>query len=78
MRLRVQVVTLWYRCPEILLGDDCYTPAVDIWSLGCLGAEMLVGSPLFPGDAPIDMLFRIFRYKGPSSPKARLHALTRK
>jgi len=36
----VQIVTLWYRSPEILLGLDVYTTAVDMWSAGCIFAEM--------------------------------------
>jgi len=59
-----EVVTLWYRPPEILLGEKTYSTAVDIWSLGCIFAEMLTKKPLFPGDSEIDQLFRIFRLLG--------------
>eukprot|EP00095_Tigriopus_kingsejongensis_P004649 maker-scaffold29_size597861-snap-gene-4.35 protein:Tk04649 transcript:maker-scaffold29_size597861-snap-gene-4.35-mRNA-1 annotation:"cell division protein kinase 2" len=59
-----EVVTLWYRSPEILLGEKSYSTAVDIWSLGCIFAEMLNNSALFPGDSEIDQLFRIFRTLG--------------
>ena len=59
-----EVVTLWYRPPEILLGEKIYSTAVDIWSLGCIFAEMLTKKPLFPGDSEIDQLFRIFRLLG--------------
>jgi len=59
-----EVVTLWYRAPELLLGEQCYTTSVDIWSLGCLFAEMLTSRPLFPGDSQIDMLYRMFRTLG--------------
>ncbi|XP_014117822.1 PREDICTED: cyclin-dependent kinase 2, partial [Pseudopodoces humilis] len=59
-----QVVTLWYRAPEILLGCKYYSTAVDIWSLGCIFAEMLTRRALFPGDSEIDQLFRIFRTLG--------------
>ena len=59
-----EVVTLWYRPPEILLGDKIYSTAVDVWSLGCIFAEMLTKKPLFPGDSEIDQLFRIFRLLG--------------
>lgn len=48
-----EVVTLWYRAPEILLGSNHYTTAVDIWSLGVLFTELLTGSPIFQGDAVI-------------------------
>jgi serine/threonine protein kinase len=56
-----EVVTLWYRAPEILLGQRKYTPAVDMWSVGCIFAEMVNGTPLWPGDSEIDEIFRIFR-----------------
>ena len=47
----IQVVTLWYRAPEILLGSKTYSTPVDIWSIGCIFAEMLNHKPLFPGDS---------------------------
>ncbi|XP_065275861.1 cyclin-dependent kinase 2 isoform X3 [Emys orbicularis] len=60
----IKVVTLWYRAPEILLGCKYYSTAVDIWSLGCIFAEMITRRALFPGDSEIDQLFRIFRTLG--------------
>jgi cyclin-dependent kinase 2 len=59
-----EVVTLWYRAPEVLLGSKFYSTSVDTWSLGCIFAEMLTRRPLFPGDSEIDQLFRIFRTLG--------------
>ncbi|KAL7989434.1 hypothetical protein Chor_012100 [Crotalus horridus] len=59
-----EVVTLWYRAPEILLGCKYYSTAVDIWSIGCIFAEMVTRKALFPGDSEIDQLFRIFRTLG--------------
>lgn len=56
-----QVVTLWYRAPEILLGGKKYSTAVDVWSIGCIFAEMVTGRPLFPGDSEIDQLFQMFK-----------------
>ncbi len=47
----LQVVTLWYRAPEILLGAKHYSTPVDVWSLGCIFAEMINMKPLFPGDS---------------------------
>jgi len=44
------VVTLWYRAPEILLGDRKYTTQIDLWSIGCILAELLTGEVLFKGD----------------------------
>lgn len=57
-----EVVTLWYRAPEILLGGRQYSTGVDIWSVGCIFAEMCTRKPLFPGDSEIDEIFKIFRY----------------
>jgi len=62
-----EVITLWYRAPEILLGSQAYSMPVDIWSAGCIFAEMLAKRPLFPGDSEIDELFRIFRTLGTPS-----------
>uniref|UniRef100_A0AC35U080 Protein kinase domain-containing protein n=1 Tax=Rhabditophanes sp. KR3021 TaxID=114890 RepID=A0AC35U080_9BILA len=56
-----EIVTLWYRAPEILLGIQRYSTSVDIWSIACIFAEMATIRPLFPGDSEIDQLYRIFR-----------------
>ncbi|CAG9331484.1 CDKA [Blepharisma stoltei] len=58
------VQTLWYRAPEILLGSKFYTTAIDIWSVGCVFAEIISGVPLFPGSRYPDQLFAIFRIMG--------------
>ena len=58
------VVTLWYRAPEILLGMQAYSTPVDIWSVGCIFAELLLLQPLFPGDSEIDQLYKIFQVRG--------------
>jgi len=59
-----EVVTLWYRAPEVLLGGQRYSTPVDIWSIGTIFAEMANKNPLFHGDSEIDQLFRIFRTMG--------------
>ncbi|KAL5704727.1 cyclin-dependent kinase [Ranunculus cassubicifolius] len=59
-----EVVTLWYRAPEILLGSRHYSTPVDVWSVGCIFCEMINQRPLFPGDSEIDELFKIFRIMG--------------
>ncbi|CEQ39142.1 SPOSA6832_00635, partial [Sporobolomyces salmonicolor] len=56
-----EIVTLWYRAPEVLLGSRHYSTGVDMWSVGCIFAEMIMRQPLFPGDSEIDEIFRIFR-----------------
>ncbi|KAL4733164.1 cyclin-dependent kinase 1 [Aspergillus recurvatus] len=59
-----EVVTLWYRSPEILLGGRQYSTGVDMWSCGAIFAEMCTRKPLFPGDSEIDEIFKIFRILG--------------
>mmetsp|Transcript_26955 Transcript_26955/g.59673 ORF Transcript_26955/g.59673 Transcript_26955/m.59673 type:complete len:309 (+) Transcript_26955:45-971(+) len=59
-----EVVTIWYRCPEILMGQKEYGCPIDMWSCGCIFAEMAMTTALFPGDCEIDTLFRIFRRNG--------------
>lgn len=59
-----EVVTLWYRCPEILLGQKQYSLGVDLWSTGCIFAEMAQRRPLFMGDSEIDQIFKIFKVLG--------------
>lgn len=59
-----EVVTLWYRAPEILIGSEHYSTPVDVWSIACIFAEMSNREPLFPGDSEIDELYRIFRALG--------------
>lgn len=58
------VVTLWYRAPEILLGAKQYSTAIDMWSVGCIMAEMLAKKPLFDGKTEIEQLDKIFRTLG--------------
>ncbi|KAL3818674.1 hypothetical protein ACJIZ3_004579 [Penstemon smallii] len=58
------VVTLWYRAPELLLGAKQYSTAIDMWSLGCIMAELLSKEPLFNGKSELDQLDKIFRVLG--------------
>jgi len=59
-----EVITLWYRAPELLMGACYYGTSIDIWSIGCIFAEMVTGTPLFPGDSEIDELYKIFNIMG--------------
>ena len=59
-----EVVTLWYRAPEILLGCTYYSTEVDIWSIAGIFSEMATHKVLFRGDSEIDQLFQIFRVLG--------------
>ncbi|MQL74439.1 hypothetical protein Taro_006785, partial [Colocasia esculenta] len=58
------VVTLWYRAPELLLMAEGYSSAVDMWSVGCIMAELLGRAPLFPGRNELDQLHQIFGVLG--------------
>ena len=49
-----EVVTLWYRAPDILMGSKDYNTSVDIWSVGCIFAEIVTKRPLFPGKSDDD------------------------
>jgi len=59
-----EVMTLWYRCPELLLGGKVYGPAGDCWSLGCLIGEMGSGVAMFSGESEVAVMFRIFKTLG--------------
>ncbi|KAK9352782.1 kinase-like domain-containing protein [Lipomyces doorenjongii] len=62
------VATRWYRAPEIMLSFQSYTKAIDVWSVGCILAELLGGKPFFKGHDYVDQLNQILRYLGtPSS-----------
>lgn len=59
-----QVVTRWYRAPELLFGTRSYGVGIDIWSVGCIIAELLLRTPIFPGESDIDQLVKIFNVLG--------------
>ncbi|PWA03262.1 hypothetical protein BB558_000579 [Smittium angustum] len=59
-----EVVTLWYRAPDILMGSRMYGEDIDMWSVGCIFAEMVTGRPMFPGVSVNDELLRIFKILG--------------
>ena len=56
-----QVVTLWYRAPDVLLGSRTYSTSIDVWSCGCIFAEMISGVPLFRGKDNQDQWLNIMR-----------------
>ncbi|CRL05800.1 CLUMA_CG018828, isoform A [Clunio marinus] len=62
-----QVATRWYRAPEILWGTQIYGPSIDMWSVGCVFAEMLRGVPLFSGNTDIEQLALVIRTLGTPS-----------
>ena len=59
-----EVVTLWYRAPDILMASRRYSTPVDIWSVSCIFGEMVLGRPLFSGVNEADQLDKIFRLLG--------------
>lgn len=59
-----EVVTLWYRAPDVLMGSRQYDTSIDIWSVGCIFAEMSTGRPFFAGSSIDDQLLQIFRILG--------------
>ena len=64
LTLTREVVTLWYRCPEVLLGAKHYSDTIDMWSFGCVLSELATSEPMAPGMAQIDQLHKIFRLVG--------------
>ena len=72
-----EIETLWYRAPEVLLGQKQYSLGVDIWAVGCIFAELIEKRPLFNGDSEIDQIFKIFQFHGTPTPSewANIHKL---
>ena len=64
-----EILTLWYRAPEILLGQKEYSTPVDMWSIGLIFYEMAHRKPLFAGDCEIDQIFKIFQMFGTPNEK---------
>nr|TKR78672.1 hypothetical protein D5086_0000279880 [Populus alba] len=62
--LTSRVVTLWYRAPELSLGSTDHGVGIDLWSVGCLLAEMFIRKPIMPGRAEVEQLHRIFKLCG--------------
>jgi len=58
------ICSRYYRAPELIFGASDYTTAIDIWSMGCVVAEMLLGTPLFPGETGVDQLVEIIKILG--------------
>ncbi|KAL5098743.1 hypothetical protein RYX36_003070 [Vicia faba] len=65
--LTSRVVTLWYRAPELLLGATDYGVGIDMWSVGCILAELFVGKPIMPGRTEVEQMHKIFKLCGSPS-----------
>ncbi|XP_011006181.1 PREDICTED: probable serine/threonine-protein kinase At1g54610 isoform X2 [Populus euphratica] len=65
--LTSRVVTLWYRAPELLLGATEYGPGIDMWSAGCILAELFAGKPIMPGRTEVEQMHKIFKLCGSPS-----------
>ncbi|CAK5273806.1 unnamed protein product [Mycena citricolor] len=63
-KMTCQVITRWYRPPELLFGSRYYSTAVDIWSVGCIFAELMLRTPYMAGESDMDQLKTIFRALG--------------
>ncbi|ESQ47083.1 hypothetical protein EUTSA_v10027682mg [Eutrema salsugineum] len=63
-QLTSRVVTLWYRAPELLMGSTSYGVSIDLWSVGCVFAEILMGKPILKGRTEIEQLHKIYKLSG--------------
>jgi len=61
------ICSRYYRAPELIFGATNYTTSIDIWSTGCVMAELMLGQPLFPGESGIDQLVEIIKILGTPS-----------
>lgn len=58
------ICSRYYRAPELIFGATDYTTAIDVWSVGCVFGEMIIGRPLFPGESSMDQLVEIIKVLG--------------
>jgi serine/threonine protein kinase len=72
-----EVVTLWYRPPDVLLGSKNYSTSIDIWSVGCIFAEISNLKPLFAGTNDADQLKKIFRVVGTPNVQVSIFVMPR-
>jgi cell division cycle 2-like len=63
-KLTQLVVTLWYRAPELLFGEERYTPAIDMWSIGCIFGELIQQEAIMKGQGELDQIDKIFGMVG--------------
>ena len=58
------ICSRYYRAPELIFGARDYTCAIDVWSMGCVMAELYIGQPLFPGESGVDQLVEVIKVLG--------------
>ena len=68
------ICSRYYRAPELIFGATSYTSAIDVWSVGCVAAELVLGSPLFPGESGVDQLVEIIKILGTPT-REEIHAM---
>lgn len=67
------ICSRYYRAPELIFGSTDYTTAIDVWSAGCVAAELMLGAPLFPGDSGVDQLVEIIKVTCACAPQSFSH-----
>jgi len=67
--MTAHITTKYYRPPEMIFGSKFYTTGVDVWSAGCVFAEMILRKPIFPADTEISLLSKIFAIRGSPNEK---------
>jgi glycogen synthase kinase 3 beta len=68
------ICSRYYRAPELIFGNSNYTTSIDVWSVGCVIAELMLGQPLFPGESGVDQLVEIIKILGTPS-KEQIQAM---
>ena len=58
------ICSRYYRAPELIFGNTNYTTQIDVWSIGCVIAELMLGQPIFPGESGVDQLVEIIKILG--------------
>jgi len=68
------ICSRYYRAPELIFGATEYNNAIDVWSVGCVIAELLLGQPLFPGESGVDQLVEIIKVLGTPT-REQIHSM---
>jgi glycogen synthase kinase 3 beta len=68
------ICSRYYRAPELIFGNSNYTTSIDVWSVGCVIAELMLGQPIFPGESGVDQLVEIIKILGTPS-KEQIQAM---